>query len=113
MWLADAAGKLLKFTAADLGMSGSPTPVVTITATTVMTPDGMAISLYFPEGLAFEPAGNPWVANLESNNTGSIAEFTPSQLASYGNPSPAVFLDPDIFGTNIHAPSLISFDPIS
>ncbi|MFZ2061740.1 MAG: hypothetical protein WAU82_12065 [Candidatus Binatus sp.] len=112
LWLSDATGKLLEFAAADLAMSGTPTPKVTITATAVVTLDGIALSLDFPEGLAFDPAGNLWVANLESDNAGSLAEFTPAQLASSGNPSPAVFLDSDIFGTNIHQPALLTFGPI-
>jgi sugar lactone lactonase YvrE len=112
LWLADATGKLLEFAAADLAMSGTPTPKVIITATAVVTLDGIALSLDFPEGVTFDPAGNLWVANLESDNAGSLAEFTPAQLASSGSPSPEVFLDSDIFGTNIHQPSLLTFGPI-
>ena len=112
LWLSDATGKLLKFAAADLAMSGTPTPAVTITATPVVTLDGIALSLDLPEGIAFDPAGNAWVANLDSDNAGSLAEFTPAQLATSGSPSPAVFLDSDIFGTNIHQPSLLTFGPI-
>lgn len=112
LWLADATGKLLEFAAADLAMSGTPTPKVIIIATPVVTPDGIALSLDFPEGLVFDSAGNLWVANLESDNAGSLAEFTTAQLGSSGSPSPAVFLDSDIFGTNIHQPSLLTFGPI-
>ena len=103
---------MIEFAAADLGTSGSPTPKVIITATPVVTLDGIALSLDFPEGVAFDPAGNLWVANLESDNAGSLAEFTPAQLATSGSPSPAVFLDSDIFGINIHQPSLLTFGPI-
>ena len=112
LWLTDATGKLLKFAAADLAMSGTPTPTVIITATPVVTLDGIALSLDLPGGIAFDPAGNAWVANLDSDNAGSLAEFTPAQLATSGSPSPAVFLDSDIFGTNIHQPSLLTFGPI-
>ena len=112
LWLADGAGKLLKFAAADLAAGGALTPTVIITATPVVTLDGMALSLDLPDGLAFDPAGNLSVANLDSDNAGSIAEFTPSQLTSSGNPPPAVFLDSDVFGTNIHQPSLLTFGPI-
>jgi hypothetical protein len=112
LWLTDATGKLLEFAAADLGVSGTPAPKVIITATPVVTLDGIALSLDFPEGAAFDSAGNLWVANLESDNAGSLAEFTPAQLATSGNPSPAVFLDSDIFGINIHQPSLLTFGPI-
>ncbi len=112
LWLSDATGKLLEFLAADLGASGSLTPNVIITATVVTTLDGMAMSLDFPEGLAFDSSGNLWVANLDSDNAGSLAEFTPAQLAASGSPSPAVFLDSDIFGTYINQPAQITFGPI-
>ena len=112
LWLADSTGKLLEFLAADLGSSGSLTPNVTITATVVVTLDGMAMSLDIPDGLAFDPSGNLWVANLDSDNAGSLAEFTPAQLATSGSPSPAVFLDSDVFGNNINQPALITFGPI-
>jgi hypothetical protein len=112
LWLADATNKLLEFLAADLGSSGSLTPNVTITATVVTTLDGMAMSLDVPQGLAFDPSGNLWVANGDSDNAGSLAEFTPTQLATSGSPSPAVFLDSDIFGNNINQPALIIFGPI-
>src|SRR5580704_1895829 len=112
LWLTDATGKLLKFAAADLAMSGTPTPTVIITATPVVTLDGIALSLDFPEGIAFDAAGNAWVANLENDNAGSLAEYTPAQLATSGSPSPAVFLDSDIFGTNIHQPAQLTFGPI-
>jgi sugar lactone lactonase YvrE len=112
LWLADATGKLLEFAAADLTVTGTPTPKVTITSTPVVTQDGIALSLDFPEGLAFDSAGNLWVANLESDNAGSLAEFAPAQLANSGDPSPAVFLDSDIFGINIHQPALLTFGPI-
>ena len=62
--------------------------------------------------MAFDPGGNLWVSNLQSDNIGSIAEFTPTQLGSSGNPSPAVFLDSDIFGSNIDEPALLTFGPI-
>jgi hypothetical protein len=104
--------QLLKFAAASLGASGTLTPTVILSATTVVTLDGTANSLDFPEGLAFDTSGNLWVSNLISDNAGSIAEFTPAQLAASGSPSPAVFLDSDEFGINIHQPTLLTFGPI-
>ena len=47
LWLTDATGKLLKFAAADLAMSGTPTPTVIITATPVVTLDGIALEPRF------------------------------------------------------------------
>jgi hypothetical protein len=112
LWIADATGKLLEIAAADLTVSGSPAPVVQINPTTVMTADGFASSLDGPDGLAFDASGDLWVSNLQSDNAGSVVEFTPSQLSETGNPSPAVFLDSDIFGTNIQSPALLTFGPI-
>jgi hypothetical protein len=112
LWVTDATGKLLKFVAADLVTSGSRTPTVIITATSVATADGVAMSLDFPEGLAFDSDGSLWVSNLESDNAGSLAHFTVAQLAVTGNPSPAVFLDSDEFGLNLHQPAALTFGPI-
>ena len=113
LWICDATGgELFEFAAASLGASGSLTPTVTITATPVETIDGITTSLDGPDGLAFDPSGNLWVSNLQSDNAGSVAEFTAAQLATSGNPSPAVFLDSDEFGLNIHQPALLTFGPI-
>jgi streptogramin lyase len=112
LWISDATGELFKFASASLGASGSLMPTVTIAATIVITADGFASSLDNPDGLAFDPSGNLWVSNLESDNAGSIAEFTAAQLATSGSPSPAVFLDSDIFGININLPALLTFGPI-
>jgi DNA-binding beta-propeller fold protein YncE len=112
LWVVDATGELLEFEAADLAVSGTRTPHVIITATPVATADGVAMSIDIPEGVAFDPSGNLWLANIESDNVGSLAEFTPAQLAMSGSPSPAVFLDSDIFGINLNAPALLTFGPI-
>lgn len=112
LWVTDATGKLLKFAASDLVTSGIKTPTVIITATLVATAGGFALSLDFPEGLAFDSDGSLWVSNLESDNAGSVAKFTAAQLAATGNPSPAVFLDSDEFGLNFHQPAQLTFGPI-
>ncbi len=112
LWIADATGKLLKIAVSDLSVTGTPIPVVQINATSVITADGFALSLDGPDGLAFDPSGNLWVSNLYSDNAGSVVEFTPAQLATTGSPSPAVFLDSDIFGLNFHQPTLLTFGPI-
>jgi streptogramin lyase len=112
LWVTDATGKLLKFAASDIVTSGSKTPTVIITATLVVTAGGFAMSLDFPEGLAFDSDGSLWVSNLDSDNAGSVAAFTAAQLAATGNPSPAIFLDSDAFGLNFHQPAQLSFGPI-
>jgi sugar lactone lactonase YvrE len=111
-WVANLGGNnLLEFAAADVAMSGSPAPITTITATSVTTPTGVALSLDSPQGLAFDKKGNLWVSNALSDNAGSIAEFTPAQIAADGSPNPAVFLDSDVDGFNMNDPVLISFGP--
>ena len=42
-----------------------------------------------PAGLAFDAAGDLWVANYNNN---TLVEFTPAQLAATGSPTPAVTL---------------------
>lgn len=102
-----------EFAASSLTGSGTITPAaaVTISATTVATSGGTAQSLRIPAGLAFEKSGDLWAANQGSDYYGSLAEFTPSQLASTGSPSPKVFLDSDATGSNINTPKLIAFGP--
>jgi hypothetical protein len=112
LWTSDCFGQLFKLAASSLSASGSPSPTVTISATSVATATGFASSLDCPEGLAFDPSGNLWVSNLISDNAGSIAEFTAAQLATTGSPSPAVFLDSDVFGLNIDAPAQLTFGPV-
>ena len=46
-------------------------------------------SLNAPQGAAFDPQGDLWVANSTGQ---TIAEYTPAQLASSGNPAPHVVL---------------------
>jgi hypothetical protein len=111
-WVANFGGNnLLQFAAADVAASGSPAPITTISATSVTTASGVALSLDSPQGLAFDKKGNLWVSNALSDNAGSIAEFTPAQIASDGSPNPAVFLDSDVDGLNMNDPVLISFGP--
>jgi secreted PhoX family phosphatase len=111
-WVANfGANNLLEFSAADVAESGSPTPIVTLSATTVTTPSGSSLSINGPQGVIFDRSGNLWVSNAESDNTGSIAEFTKAQIAASGSPKPQVFLDSDPDGINMNDPVLISFGP--
>ncbi len=81
LWVAVGIGnKLLQFTPAQLAAGGTPTPPVVISA----TPGG---SLLTPIGMAFDPAGNLWVAN---HGGVSLVKFAASQLAASGSPTPAV-----------------------
>jgi sugar lactone lactonase YvrE len=82
LWVANSSGPtLVAFTVSQLASSGSPTPAVTLSASSG--------SLNMPVGLAFDASGNLWVAN---DGNASVVEFTVSQLASSGSPTPAVTL---------------------
>ncbi len=117
MWVANNSnsnpGTLQEFAASDLSGSGviQPAAMVTISATAVTTSTAIAQSLDGPTGLAFDSSGNLWVANGDSDNHGSLAEFTPGQLATSGSPSPNVFLDSDASGTNLNFPAHLIFGP--
>ena len=82
LWVTINGGtSIVEYSPLQLASSGTPTPAVTISAN--------AGSLNAPSGLAFDAAGDLWVANYVG---GSIVEFTPSQLAASGSPAPAVVL---------------------
>ncbi len=100
-------GTVVEFTKGQL-VSGSPTPAVTLTS----TPVGSTDSINALSGLAFDLVGNLWTANLASDNSGSLAQFTTGQLKASGSPSPAVFLDSNPGATNIDEPTLITFGPL-
>jgi len=111
LWVSNCAGNtLLRFSATDINGNGAPTPEITIEATTVTTtPPSTADSLHCPEGITFDSKGNLWVSNGISDTFGSLAEFTPSQLAASGSPAPAVFIDADSKGVSLNQPVLIDF----
>jgi sugar lactone lactonase YvrE len=81
VWVANGNNAIFEFTASQLATSGNPTPAVTLAAT--------GSSLSIPINPTFDASGNLWVSNV-TNNT--VVEFTASQLASSGNPVPAVVL---------------------
>ena len=100
------SGSVVKFTPGQLTTTGSPTPAVMLTATTVNGTS--AFSFDIPTGLALDKHGNVWVANEHSDADGSVAEFADAELAN-GSPQPAVFLDG---GSNLSEPFFISFGPV-
>ena len=98
LWVANATSStVVRLAASQLAASGSPTPAVTLGAT-----NG---SLDGPFCLAFDASGNLWVTNT---NASTVVEFTASQLAASGSPTPAVTLS----ATNgsLSAPSGLAFD---
>jgi len=75
LWVANLTGSsVVKFTPSQLASSGSPVQSVRL---------GAAVGgISKPDGLAFDAAGNLWVANLD----GSVERFDASQLTSSGHP---------------------------
>ena len=82
LWVANSGNNtVVEFTPAQLAATGAPTPAVTLSA--------VGISLNAPDGLAFDSAGDLLVMNFPSN---TVVEFTSSQLAATGAPTPAATL---------------------
>jgi hypothetical protein len=99
LWVANYSGDtVVEFTNAMLSASGSPQPAVTLGGGGV---DG-------PSGITFGPEGVLWVGNY-ANGDGSYAGFSPGQLASSGDPSPAFTLGGP--STGISGPSNLLFAP--
>ena len=82
---------------AKLAASGAPTPAVTIS--------NNAGSIDEPSGVAFDAAGDLWVTNTDNS---TLVEFTPSQLASSGDPTPAVTISTD--GSSLDGPYSLALD---
>jgi hypothetical protein len=79
LWVTSFDGQAVdKFTPAQLTTSGSPTPAVQISGANTTFSD--------PTAIAFDTAGDLWVPNYTGN---SLVEFTPNQLTSTGDPTPA------------------------
>jgi streptogramin lyase len=80
LWVTNQFGNsIVEYTPAQLSGSGSPIPNITISAD--------KRSLDGPVGLVFDSSGDLWVANYVID---TVVEYTPAQLASTGNPVPAV-----------------------
>ena len=65
-------------------------------------------SLFGPSGLTFDASGDLWASNSRNGPDGSVVEFTRSQLAASGSPTPAVTISSN--GTNINGPYGLTFD---
>jgi streptogramin lyase len=94
--------ELVEFTRAQLATSGSPTPAVTISSTTV----GPYQSLYGPYGVAVAPSGDVWVSNFNNN---TAVEFGRDQLSQSGSPTPRRVIAGPHSGMNF--PSFVVIEP--
>jgi streptogramin lyase len=94
--------KVVEVTKAQLSVSGSPTPAVTISSTKA----GATGSLYGPYSLAFDSSGDLWVENFNNNTT---VEFGKDQLSTSGSPTPLrTIVGPD---TGMNSPSYVVIAP--
>jgi streptogramin lyase len=87
---------LVRFSAAQLTASGSPTPPIIISSNDLNEPGQMA----------FDSSGNLWVTNA-GNST--VVSFTPAQLAASGAPAANVMLGDDGSGS-LSTPWGLTFD---
>jgi hypothetical protein len=94
--------QLVEYTKAQLATSGSPTPAVTISSTTV----GSVQSLDGPYGVAIAPSGGVWVPNFYNNTT---VEYGRDQLAQSGSPTPLRIIAGPHTGMNF--PSFVLVEP--
>ncbi len=106
IWVANFnANTVVEYTQAQLAVGGAPAPTVILTATP-------SFSIDRPSYLAFDRAGDLWVANQDTTTGpagGSLVKFTPSQLSASGAPVPAVTITTN--GSNsIAVPSSLAFD---
>jgi secreted PhoX family phosphatase len=95
-------GTIVVFAASAIKNSGTPTPLVTLTATSVNGLD----TIDDPQGISFNKFGDLAVAN-DADNT--IAGFDHNQLGTSGSPVPRVFFA----GANtlLNAPTGLIFGP--
>jgi sugar lactone lactonase YvrE len=101
---ANAPNTVVEFAKADLGATGSPTPAVTLSPTTVAGDP----SLVSPNGIAFDNLGDLAAAN--SLAPLSISLFNKAQLGASGATVPSVFFSGA--ATTLNAPAGDVFGPV-
>ena len=123
LWIAFAlggngsAGGVEMIAAADLGSTGTSTPIPAITLGSAPFQWGKVTlqSIADPDGLAFDSTGDLWVANQSQLSLklgrGSLVEFTASELTSSGNPIPLRAILANKADTNLGAPIYLTFGP--
>ncbi len=98
LWVADdLSNTISEYRAASLATSGAPTPSVVLSSNGD-TLDG-------PQTMAFDAAGELWVADAGNNH---VVEYAAAQLTNSGSPVPAVTLESN--GTNLVSPVGLTFD---
>jgi streptogramin lyase len=117
----DNGGGVEEIAASDLTGAGTstPSPAATLSSAPFVSSKafGTLASFADPNGLAFDSAGDLWVANESKQaeqgkklGDGSIVEFTASQLTT-GSPVPALGILANKNDANIGAPIYMTFGP--
>jgi hypothetical protein len=115
LWVAFGLGLggVEMFSASELTGEGTSTPVPAITINAFVS--GKFQDFSYPNGIAFDDAGDLWVANngqLEFGRTvGSLVEFSPSQLTSTGSPLPLRMIIAGPRNGNLAGTQFITFGP--
>ena len=108
LWVSnDDANTLVRFSPAQLAVSGSPTPSVTLSSDATGSVDE-------PWDLAFDAVGDLWLANSEgpsSGGTGSVVQFSPQEISTTGSPTPESTISGS--STGLSSPSGLAFIPPS
>ncbi len=90
-------GSVIEYTVAQQQTGGAIAPAVAVSGT-----------LQAPEGLAFDAAGNLWVAD---NETGTVIQYTAAQLAASGSPTPAITISIAGLTAGDYSPLGVAIDP--
>ena len=101
---ANAPNTIVEFAQASLGVTGSPTPKVTLSPTM----ENSNSTLSSPNGIAFDNLGD--LAVISSATPFGIAFFDQSQLSAGGAIDPTVFLVGN--ATTLNAPAGANFGPV-
>lgn len=100
LWVPNLLGnEVAEYTRRELVTGGNQPPAVTLQT------DG-SHSLDAPTGIDFDAAGDLWVTNF---NGESVVEYTKSELAASGAPTPAITLSPDA-ANSLVSPDALTFD---
>jgi hypothetical protein len=111
-----STGGIEMFAASALTGQGISTPIPAITLNASVSEKSADFS--FPNGLAFDAAGDLWVADRGqlfrkpyANTVGALVEFAPTQLTASGSPLPIRMILPGPNQQNLAGPRLITFGP--
>jgi secreted PhoX family phosphatase len=108
----NASTTIFQFSAASLPVvnSSSTTPTTAALVPAVMLSDNGSGSIQAPWALAIDGSGNLWSSNANAPNT--VVEFTKSQIAATGSPTPNITLASATVSNNatLVAPNGIGFD---